>query len=110
MPRPRINPTQQQREMVRSLTAFGVRQEDIARKLGIRSSKTLRKHFREELDTGAADANASVAQTAYKMATSGRCPIITIFWLKSRAGWKEQPDFQRAGAQPPFVVAKEEAA
>ncbi len=110
MPRPQINPTQQQRELVRSLTAFGVRQEDIARKLGIRSPKTLRKYFREELDSGASDANARVAQTAFKLATSGRCPVATIFWLKSRAGWTEQREFQPAGTPPPVIVAKEDAA
>jgi hypothetical protein len=111
MPRPKIKPTQAQRDLVRSLVAFGVSQEKIARQIGIRSAKTLRKHFREELDRGELEANANVANAAYKMATSGQHPVITIFWMKCRAGWREQRDFQATpGAPPPFIVAKEEAA
>ena len=38
--------------MVRSMAAYGIRQEEIARCLGLRSAKTLRRHFREELEPG----------------------------------------------------------
>ena len=33
--------------MVKSLSAYGVKQEDIAKLVGLRSVKTLRKYFRE---------------------------------------------------------------
>ncbi len=109
MPRPKIHPTAEQRRLVKSLVAFGVPQEKIARRIGIRSAKSLRKHFRQELDRGALDANGNVAQTLYNMATSGQHPIATLFWLKSRAGWTERPAFEfQPVAAPPFVVAKEE--
>jgi len=109
MPRPRIKPSAEQRRLVKSLSAFGVPQEQIARRIGIRSNKTLRKHFREELDRGTLEANTNVAQTLYKMATSGKDAIATLFWLKSRAGWKERPSFESQPLPPPpFVVAKEE--
>ena len=109
MGRPSLQPTDEQRLLVKSLSAFGIPQEHIKRRLGIRSLKTLRKCFREELDAGILDANASVGKTMYKMANSGLCPSATIFWLKSRAGWKDYSVYeQHVGAQPPFIVAKDD--
>jgi hypothetical protein len=67
----------------------GMPQEDILAGLPIDDTKTLRKHFREELDTAYAKANARVVQTAFKQATSGKSPAMTMFWLKTRMGWKE---------------------
>ncbi len=53
--------------------------------------KTLRKHYRDELDTGHVKANAKVAENLYRKATGeGREAVVAaIFWLKTRAGWKE---------------------
>ena len=53
--------------------------------------KTLRKHYRGELDHGHVKANAKVAENLYRKATGdGREAVIAaIFWLKTRAGWKE---------------------
>ena len=109
MPRPRTPTNEEQRRLVRTLSAYGVPQEQIARRIGIRSAKTLRKYYREELDRGAVDANAAVAQTLYQMATSGKCPLATIFWLKTQAAWRERPRLEiTSSVPPPFVVAKEE--
>jgi hypothetical protein len=109
MPRPRLNPTDEQRRLVKSLAAFGTPHEEICNILNIRSPKTLRKHFRAELDRGAAEANSNVARTLYKMATSGEHQAATFFWLKCRAGWKERRTVEPiATAAPPFVVAKEQ--
>lgn len=105
MPRPRLNPTDQQRKLVKSLAATGVRETDIARRIGIRSAKTLRKHFREELDGGALEANCTVAGTLFRMAKSGEHPAATFFWLKTRAGWREGGAVASAPAvAPPFIV------
>jgi len=65
MPRPKLNPTEEQRRKVKILSACGTPHEKIAEAMGIRSPKTLRKHFREELDLGALEANAKVASTLY---------------------------------------------
>jgi hypothetical protein len=107
MPRPRLKPTDEQRRMVKSMAAMGIRQEEIARKLEIRSPKTLRAHFREELDRGATDANYNVANALYKQAISG-VTVAAIFWLKTRAGWRDRSVPEYATAEPPpFVVALE---
>ena len=45
MARPQFKPTDDQRRMVKSMAAMGIPHEQIAIKMGIRSPKTLRKHF-----------------------------------------------------------------
>ena len=108
MPRPKLNPTEEQRRKVKILAACGTPHEKIAEAIGIRSPKTLRKHYRDELDLGALEANAKVASTLYQMATSGECPAATMFWLKCRAGWTDRPSADRSYAPPPpFIVAQE---
>jgi hypothetical protein len=89
MARPTFLPTDEQRRLVKSLAAYGMKYDSIARRLRIRSTKTLSKHFREELDAGETEANAQVAQTLFQMAISGEQPASTMFWLKTRAGWRE---------------------
>jgi hypothetical protein len=99
MARPRFEATAEQRRTVEAMAAYGVPEDEIARSVGERGidPKTLRKHFRRELDIGATKANSNVAQTAYQMATSGKCPAATMFWLKCRAGWKETNVLQHSG-------------
>jgi len=107
MPRPKLDPSQEQRKRVKSLSAVGITQEEIARQIGVRSPKTLRKHFREELDRGAIEANASVAGALYNKAMAGDTGA-QKFWLQCRGGWRPGPSFEpRATQPPPFVVAME---
>ena len=91
MPRPRFEPTAEQRKTVEIMAAYGMPEEQIASTIGPKGidPKTLRKHFRRELLLGATKANSKVAETAYQMAISGKCPVMTIFWLKCRGGWRE---------------------
>ena len=96
MPRPKFNATAEQRKVVEGMSGVGVPEEGIAKTLGI-DAKTLRKYFRCELDLGAVKASTAVAQSAFRMATSGKHPAMTMFWLKCRAGWRETAIFQHAG-------------
>ena len=66
MARPKFVPTDDQRRTVKSLSAYGIKQDGVARMLRFRSPKTLRKHFREELSLGEIEAVAQVAQTHYQ--------------------------------------------
>jgi hypothetical protein len=47
----RFEPTPDQRRTVKTMAGFGIPHTDIAPFIGI-DTKTLRKHFREELDRG----------------------------------------------------------
>jgi hypothetical protein len=72
------------------MAGYGVPETDIAGVIGV-DPKTLRKHYRSELDHGHVKANAKVAENLYRKATGeGREAVIAaIFWLKTRAGWRE---------------------
>ena len=76
------------REQVRHLAGVGARQDDIARIIGC-APKTLRKRCREDLDRGVAEANATVAGFLFAAAKAGNIAAI-IFWLKTRAQWRER--------------------
>jgi hypothetical protein len=94
--------------MVKALSAYGTPQEEIAGVIDIHSPKTLRRHFRTELNKSATEANAQVAQTLHQMAVSGKHPTATIFWLKVRAKWREETVVSPPTAvAPPFIVSIE---
>jgi hypothetical protein len=80
------------------MTAYGVPESDIARVIGI-DPKTLRKHYRDELDTGQIKATAKVAESLFRKATSDGPQSVTaaIFWLKTKGGWRETPQTHEVG-------------
>ena len=100
MPRPSFQPTAEQRKLVRSLAALGVPQQRMCVLVGLRSPKTLRKHFRPELSNGFAEAYAAVARTAYEMAVSGRYPAMTMFWDKCQSSCVPEPEMQEKERPP----------
>lgn len=80
-------PTDELRKLARTLSAVGITYEDIASKIEI-SSDTLVKYYKKELSDGRIDANATVAKGLFEQAKSGNTAA-AMFWLKTRAGWKE---------------------
>ena len=93
---------------MRHLAGLGVRQDDIARIVKC-SPKTLRKRCRDDLDCGVAEANAIVSGSLFAAAKGGNV-VAQIFWLKTRAQWRERPapDDRAAGgdadANSPVVL------
>ena len=85
--RPPHKPTEFTQEQVKRLSALGCPHEDIATRLKI-SADTLVKYYQEELDEGRIDANAAIAGTLFSQAKKGNTAA-AIFWLKTRARWKE---------------------
>jgi DNA-binding XRE family transcriptional regulator len=81
-------PTPEQRQLVQLHATVGTTQETIADILGI-DSKTLRKHYREELDQSTAKANAQIGGVLFNKAKGGDTAAM-IFWMKTRAGWRER--------------------
>ena len=78
------------RRQVEALAGYGIPEAEIAGVVGI-DAKTLRKHYRHELDHGHTKANSRVAESLYRKALGDGAQSVTaaIFWLKTRAGWKE---------------------
>ena len=93
--RPPHLPNADTRNKVYMLSTVGTRHEDIASVLSI-SHDTLVKYYKEELDKGRIEANASVAETLFKQAKEGNTTAM-IFWLKSRARWKESTQHEISG-------------
>lgn len=95
MARPSFQPTDKDRALVEQLAGLGTPQESIALLIQDQngkyiSARTLRKHFSRELSIGEVRANAKIGQTLFKKAISGDTACM-IFWLKTRARWKETP-------------------
>jgi len=94
---PAFKPTDEERKLVEQMSAVGIPQESIC--LVVRDGiddKTLRKHFRYELDTAATKANAKVGGTLFNKAMAGDTTA-AIWWSKSRMGWKEKSEIEHSG-------------
>ena len=94
MARKKILLDTEQVELVARLTGLGLNMQQVADALGI-SKDTLERRVTEDenlrlgLAQGRAKAATAVAETAFKLATSGEHPAMTMFWLKTRLGWRE---------------------
>ena len=113
MPRgqPKYQPTEADRNTVKSMAATGFTHEQIASCLGAMGidPKTMRKHFSVELRTAANKANAAVANRAYQMAVAGDPPSATFYWLKCRYRWKETTRVEHTGAGGRALIPLEAA-
>lgn len=90
MGRPSHRPDPVSRRQVEAMAGYGVPEVDIAGLIGV-DAKTLRKHYRDELDHGHVKANVRVAENLFRKATGEGREAVTaaIFWMKARAGWRE---------------------
>lgn len=88
-------PTDAQRQLVQLHATVGTQQDVIADLLGI-DDKTLRKHYREELDQSVAKANAQIGGALFNKAKGGDTAAM-IFWLKTRAAWRETARMEHSG-------------
>ena len=86
---PPHQPTEKTRAEVGALVSFGNTQEEIASYIGI-NTDTLIKYYRDELDNSLVRANAKVAAKLFRKATDGDDLSAMIFWLKTRAKWREK--------------------
>ncbi len=92
--RPPYRPTDEERKVVQIAAAIGIPHEEIAKHLnggdGI-TAKTLRKHFREQLDHGMFRANVRIAANLMDLAQNCQDPNVrlraSVFWAERRMGW-----------------------
>ena len=97
MANPPHAPTEKTRAEVAALYSYGIPQKEIASFIGI-DTKTLSKHYREELDVAQVKAHAAVGRFLFQSATGATlkdgashsdCVRAAMFWAKTRMGWKE---------------------
>lgn len=107
--RPAYTPTEKDRATVKTMSAFGIPDYEIARVLSV-DPKTLRKHFWTELEVGHVEANAKVAASLFKKATGDGNQAVqaAIFWLRARAGWRDKTP--EAAEEPLGKKAQRQAA
>ena len=105
-------PTNETRAQVEALASFGMTQEDIGTYIGI-SHVTLRKHYETELNVSAIKANATVGKYLFSLAsgqaiasgaTHGDCKAAAMFWMKTRAGWREKQDVNLTSNDGPLTI------
>jgi hypothetical protein len=92
------DPSASQRKQVEAMAGYGIPEAAIARVMRV-DAPTLRKLYANELAEGQIKANTKVAENLYRKATGeGREAVIAaIFWLKTRAGWKETVAHELSG-------------
>ena len=94
---PAFKPTEAERRQVEALSGYGIPQEQIAALIrqGI-DCDTLAKHFKSELVTGRAKANAGVGRTLHQKAMSGDTAAM-IWWSKAQMRWAETQKHELSG-------------
>lgn len=83
-------PDEKSKKQVLVMAGIGLTHDQIAKIMQV-SDETLRKYYRDELETGKARMNSAVAQNLYSIATSRETGAVAaaIFWMKTRAEWRE---------------------
>ena len=101
--RPPYVPNEKDRAIVKSMAPF-INHDEIALEIGI-SDDTMRKYYRAELDSAKRRAHAAVGQSLLMQAVGGpeqnwreAVPAATIFYAKTRMGWKEKVGLDHSGA------------
>lgn len=93
---PGFNPTVAQSREISVMAALGLAPDEIALVVNI-DPKILKQYYARELSVSGKISNLVVARKALEMASSGRFPDMTKFWLKSQAGWKETSGIEITG-------------
>ncbi|MFC4669466.1 hypothetical protein ACFO5X_12965 [Seohaeicola nanhaiensis] len=99
------SPTDDSRRQVSTMVAFGIPQDKIAVIIGI-SAPTMRKYYREVINVADAKALSVLAKFLFSAATGealrtgathADCIQSAMFWMKTRAGWKETSAHEHTG-------------
>jgi hypothetical protein len=99
-------PDPAQRKQVETLAAYGIPECDISRVVGI-DPKTLRKHYRDELDTGETKANAQVAGFLFNSRATATSPHRSSGSRPGRDGVKyrwSSSTLVRFSSAPPLLL------
>ena len=105
--RPPFAPTPKDVAFAKAMAIAGISQDRIAELIGV-APKTLRKHFRGELDLAIDKANAQVVANLHRQATKDALGATTaaIYWTKARLGWRDTTTADKSNEREgqPFVI------
>lgn len=88
-------PSAENKRLVETSAGLGLPHEQIGALIGI-DDKTLRKHYRQELDVGKAKASAQIAKTLFNKAQGGDTTAL-IWWTKAQMKWAETQKQEHSG-------------
>lgn len=99
----RWKPTETQTQEIYRMAMIGLTEAQISRILGVGESTfqhACKKDdaLRQTVLKGREKGNDKVHQTLFDMATNGKNPAATIFWMKVRSHWKETQVIEHTGA------------
>lgn len=114
--RPKHEPTPNSRAVVQSLAVFGHQQDEIAKHIGI-DAKTLRKHYRAELDEGIMKVHSAVGNFIVRAATGAAlkegvgatysdCLRAAFFYGKTKMGLSERHEISGPDGGPIRVASE----
>ena len=90
-------PTAKEREAVRQMVMVGTPHTEICKVVrGGIAAKTLRKHFRPEIDCASTIANTKIGGTLFNKAMNGDTAAL-IWWTKARMHWSEKTEVDHKG-------------
>lgn len=91
-------PTEADRNKVRIMASMGMPQKQIAQVMGF-SHVTLLKHYRGDLDNGAAVINHAIVANLARQALKNdfRAAPAAMFWAKTRLGWRDVSNVEHSG-------------
>lgn len=89
-----VEMTDEDRATIKELAAHGMNIEQIANVMNYRRRTLYRRIFKDDelkavIEEGRSEGLAQVTKTAFQLAVSGECPPMTMFFLKTRGGWRE---------------------
>ena len=102
-------PTDEDRELVKRLVAFGNRNEDIADIIGI-SHDTLTRYYSFEIKVGRAEITSRIANKVTTRALSDDhkdAQRAAEYWLSRRGGWKEITGHELSGPDGGEIEVKQ---
>lgn len=90
--------TEEQAQWVAKMCCAGITHPAIARVLGI-TDDTLKKYFKDELDTSLDIRNTKASELLWEKVLSGDT-VCLLFYLKTRAGFRESQRIELETTQP----------
>ena len=96
---------------IEAMAGFGLSAAEIARVFQV-DVELLKSAHSQELEAGAIKANARVAESLYRKAIGDGRESVTaaIFWLKTRARWKETSVHEQRFTHDDFILSLDEGA
>jgi hypothetical protein len=101
--RPRFQPTQQQRDLVRVLKSCGITHPAISEVLSV-PLRTVERYFKKEISSGGDVVKARIGAGIVRAALDGNLTA-AMFYMRTQGGWSTRHELTGKDGQPIDVIA-----